>query len=405
VSVRLLTGDCRTVLVGLEPESIDAIVTDPPYGLSFMGKEWDSLGRTEAYAERGGYGNKGILPGYGRGGTSEQREKYHRKQNLAMQAWHEAWATAAYRVLKPGGHLVAFGGTRTFHRLTCALEDAGFEIRDCLSYMYGSGFPKSASVSKAIRRGLPAALLASARRSMGTGEGYSCGCSGSCRQCDAPLLSALADDQVPAPQPADALGRSHPSWPSAQTPTGTAHRCTASSDSAAALLDASVPVTKSTYRIERKSGRADESQYRIKPTPGTIKDHGDTGGPSRFFYTAKASRSERNAGLAGMPEKMLRWSAGDQNPGSFQSEGTNKHAQNHHPTVKPVALMRWLVRLITPRDGVVLDPFMGSGTTGIACVYEERSFIGIEREAEYVTIAHGRIARAQGPMFTEIGAD
>jgi DNA modification methylase len=140
VSVRLLTGDCRTVLVGLEPESIDAIVTDPPYGLSFMGKEWDSLGRTEAYAGRGGYGNKGILPGYGRGGTSEQREKYHRKQNLAMQAWHEAWATAAYRVLKPGGHLVAFGGTRTFHRLTCALEDAGFEIRDCLSYMYGSVF-------------------------------------------------------------------------------------------------------------------------------------------------------------------------------------------------------------------------------------------------------------------------
>jgi site-specific DNA-methyltransferase (adenine-specific) len=121
---------------------------------------------------------------------------------------------------------------------------------------------------------------------------------------------------------------------------------------------------------------------------------GDTGGASRFFYCAKASRAEREAGLSG-PESPMLWSAGTQNPGSFQSPNTHRAARNHHPTVKPVALMRWLARLVTPPGGLVLDPFAGSGTTGIACALEGFDFLGIEREAEYVEIARKRIAHAR----------
>src|SRR5205814_6814168 len=114
-------------------------------------------------------------------------------------------------------------------------------------------------------------------------------------------------------------------------------------------------------------------------------------GASRFFYTAKASRSERNAGLEGFTKKPMRWSSGEQSSGTFQSEGTEKVARNAHPTVKPIALMRWLCRLVTPPRGTILDPFLGSGTTGVAAVLEDFDFIGIEREAEYVEIARARI--------------
>jgi site-specific DNA-methyltransferase (adenine-specific) len=142
-------------------------------------------------------------------------------------------------------------------------------------------------------------------------------------------------------------------------------------------------------------GRADEGQYRIKPTKGTVRDHGDTGTASRFFYCAKASRADRNDGLDGLPEKPLLWSAGTQNPGSFQAEGTHKAAQNNHPTVKPTELMRYLVRLVTPPGGSVFDPFTGSGSTGRGAVLEGFDFVGAELDAEYADIARRRIKAAQ----------
>jgi DNA modification methylase len=142
MTAKVLVGDCREVLLTLEPNSIDACVCDPPYGLEFMGKEWDKLGAkiestagaTDSFAMQ----RKGSLP-FGGGG---QRVVYGSNVK-SMQAWHETWAREVYRVLKPGAHLLAFSGTRTSHRMVCAIEDAGFEIRDCLMYLYGSGFPKS----------------------------------------------------------------------------------------------------------------------------------------------------------------------------------------------------------------------------------------------------------------------
>jgi site-specific DNA-methyltransferase (adenine-specific) len=128
---------------------------------------------------------------------------------------------------------------------------------------------------------------------------------------------------------------------------------------------------------------------------------GDSGSAARFFYCAKADRADRNEGLQGLPEKPLLWSSGEQNPGAFQSPNTNRAAQNNHPTVKPTDLMRWLVRLVTPPGGVVLDPFLGSGSTLKAAELEGFDGIGIEREAEYIEIARRRIA-GDAPLFAEV---
>ena len=137
-------GDCREIMATFEPCSVDAIVTDPPYGLEFMGKDWDRLGKSSRASQKPSPAQANFPM------KSRARSIAERRNGPEQQQWHEAWAAEAFRVLKPGGYLLAFGGTRTFHRLTCAIEDAGFEIRDCLSWLYGSGFPKSLDVSKAI---------------------------------------------------------------------------------------------------------------------------------------------------------------------------------------------------------------------------------------------------------------
>ncbi len=141
---RIITGDCVEAMTAMDEASVDAIVTDPPYGLEFMGKDWDQLA---GVVDAEGW-NQGESNPYSRARIrSGQGASYGlAPAGSAMQEWHQAWATEAFRVLKPGGHLLAFGGTRTYHRLTCAIEDAGFEIRDCLAWLYGSGFPKSLSL-------------------------------------------------------------------------------------------------------------------------------------------------------------------------------------------------------------------------------------------------------------------
>lgn len=241
MTFEIILGDALDELPKLRPKSADAIVTDPPYGLKFMGKAWD----------------RGV-PG--------------------IPFW-----IAAFEVAKPGAYMVAFGGTRTFHRLTCAIEDAGFEIHDAISWLYGSGFPKHASKLK---------------------PGWE------------PIILA----RRPAPR--------------------------------------ATPLNIDACRL-------------------TVTD----------------------AGLDGRAEKPLLWSAGTQSPGTFQSPNTHRAAQNHHPTVKPLALMQWLCRLVTPKGGTVLDPFCGSGSTGRAAVAEGFSFVGIDNDPEYVAIARARIAD-YAPLFT-----
>lgn len=325
----VLVGDCREVLPTLAAGSVDAIVTDPPYGLGFMGKDWDRTG----------------------------------------VAFDPATWAAMLPVLKPGGALLAFGGTRTWHRLACAIEDAGFEIKDCLMWLHGQGFPKGKMLLKpawepvllARKRGAATLNVDRCRivRTGGDVSGWSRGAS------RASANRSMNGPNYPRPPTSCDKGR----WP--------ANVCL--DEAAAVLLDAAAG------------------------------DRG--GGPSRFYYVAKASRSEREAGLAGMPERTAQstgWSGEsmpqrqDARPGRTFYSRPLPAAANHHPTVKPVSLMRWLVRLVTPPDGIVLDPFAGSGSTGVACAHEGLRFVGIEQDGDYAEIARRRIAHAAGPLLAEM---
>jgi DNA modification methylase len=353
----LYHGDCREVMATLDADSIDAIVTDPPYGLHFMGKKWDSFGGPlgvdhQTTSKRGGAMHAGL---------------YDHRQNHEFQAFFLSCAEEMIRVLKPGGHLLAFGGTRTFHRLTCAVEDAGFEIRDCLSWLYGSGFPKShnlpGGLGTALKPGWEPIILARkplvgtvARNVEHHGTG-------------ALNIDGCRIEGVPPSVP----------QPSLNSPTG------------------------AVYGFRTGEGRNGVMSEATGRWPANVvldeEAAGLLGGPSRFFYCAKASRSERNAGLAGMPTRSVGSLNMRTDAHAHATGNETDPAKNHHPTVKPVALMRWLVRLITPLGGMVLDPFMGSGTTGIACVLEGMAFTGIEQDAEYLEIARRRIAHAEFPLF------
>jgi len=356
-------GDCLDVMPTLDAGSIDSIVSDPPYGLAFMGKMWD-------------HGVPGV----------------------------HFWARAN-RVAKPGAHLLAFGGTRTFHRLTCAIEDAGWEIRDCLSWLYGSGFPKShngAWGGTALKPGWEPVILArkpligtvaANHAAHGTGALNIDGCRVASHDgaTTARTRAMVHDTAAPFGRGALMGGDGSPlgRWPAN----------VALDEEAAAMLDESVGSLTSGKPVGMRGDHYDRNAYgEWGSIP--ITGFGDTGGASRFFYTAKASRSEREAGLDGPERDKAKWSSGDKSPGTLQSENTKRTARNTHPTVKPVDLMRWLVRLVTPVGGLVLDPFLGSGTTGVAALEEGCRFIGIEREAEYVAIARARIeAAARAPML------
>ena len=355
----VLVGDCREVLPTLAAGSVDAIVTDPPYGLGFMGKDWDRTG----------------------------------------VAFDPATWAAMLPVLKPGGALLAFGGTRTWHRLACAIEDAGFEIKDCLMWLHGQGFPKGKMLLKpawepvllARKRGAATLNVDRCRivRTGGDVSGWSRGAS------RASANRSMNGPNYPRPPTSCDKGR----WP--------ANVCL--DEAAAVLLDAAAGDRGGGFGV-RGGGGAVDGTARTFQGDGQAVGYGDSGGPSRFFYCAKASRSEREAGLDGMP---LRPAQNGQTHGNGQAttrmgrtadEGQRPAAlaANHHPTVKPVALMRWLVRLVTPPGGLVLDPFAGSGSTGVACVMEGLRFVGIEQDAEYAEIARRRVAHAAGPLLAEV---
>jgi site-specific DNA-methyltransferase (adenine-specific) len=436
--VRLYLGDCVEVMRTMLEASVDAIVTDPPYGLEFMGKEWDRLG----WQAGGGFSKPGIgeretpwasfsatsrfgaanptcaecggrLRGAKKCTCSQPHDHWKpigkrrdpendglpndmtgagmRRHLSAMQAWHHAWATEALRVLKPGGHLLAFGGTRTFHRLTCALEDAGFEIRDCLSYLYGSGFPKSKNIGNGwgtalkpawepiilARKPLSEPNVAANVQKWGTGAINVDGCriagpnpsiqrretarrTDNTPTHDRPAREAIADGRIEnrsdpetymAEHPGEALGR----WPANLV----------LDEEAARLLD------EQSGESESRIGTPRASVASVQPGAGwgmtaTGAEYSDSGGASRFFYTSKADAEDR--------------------------DGTK------HPTVKPVDLMKWLVTLVTPPGGTVLDPFMGSGTTIYAARELGFQAIGIEREQEYCADAVRRLRQGVLPF-------
>jgi site-specific DNA-methyltransferase (adenine-specific) len=380
----LLHGDCRERLQSLHDNSIDAIVTDPPYGLSFMGKKWDY-----------------DVP--------------------SADIWRECM-----RVLKPGGHLLAFAGTRTQHRMACNIEDAGFDIRDMIAWVYGSGFPKSLDVSKAIDK------AAGAKR-----EVVGSKVTGNAKQATS-RTGEFADglhggqQQVDITAPATDAARQWDGWGTALKPAmepitvarkpicGTAAENVLRHGTGGINVDGCRVGDGQTITIRGKtqtspsgwvSDGAEDVVYKTNP-PGRwpanlIHDGSDEvvgllGSAARFFYCAKASKRDRDEGCDGLPQTIKQSVAhGDKRHGTLPYTNEPREMKprprgNHHPTVKPTALMRYLCRLVTPPGGTVLDPFMGSGSTGKAAMLEGFRFIGIEREAEYVEIAKARIESAHG---------
>ena len=563
-SVTLYTGDCLDVLRELPNASVDAVVTDPPYGLEFMGRAWDSFGRGEASsAAVAGMARTGYTDGADRldrpsfmGGTNPKCRSCgkwqrggnpcacdepdfpneRRARSAAFGEWCEQWAAECLRVLKPGGHMLAFGGTRTWHRLACAIEDAGFEVRDSIAWLYGSGFPKSLDVSKAIdrqrgdhpdwravgqwlkgyreaagyatrsefaplilnghknldsaaanlsnwenglsfptwdrwlqlrellaipddmdaevwrlngRKGSPSEAWAQ-REVVGTKtagianpddvDRYTVGGS---RSVVVDITAPATDDArtwqgwgtalKPAFEPvvvarkplgegtvaanvlrhgtgalnidATRIGMSDADREAARVPMarlngnepggnrGLGRNGETFEPAAAGRWPANVVLDESqAAELDRQSGDGGSGSGQIKVSAGTksgagswsqahgmqrpgaentgVRDFGDTGGASRFFYVAKAPTAERprEDGIA-------------------------------HPTVKPLDLMRWLVRLVTPPGGVVLEPFAGSGTTAEACVIEGFRCIAIEREADYLPLIVQRLTKPIQPTL------
>jgi len=325
----IINDDCLHAMELLEDNSIDSIVTDPPYGLSFMGKDWD-------------HGIPGVA------------------------FWKEA-----LRIAKPGCHLLAFGGTRTFHRLAVAIEDAGWEIRDTVMWVYGSGFPKSHNL-KGEWQGYGTALKPAwepvivARKPIdGTvaNNVLKWGTGGinidACRvplNGDKPYSYPNGSGGSHGPVPI----RIHYDNPVYGNPQGRfpANLIHDGSDEVVGEF----PNVKAGVAIRHRSGGKNCHSDINKP-PMDDMGYGDSGSASRFFYCAKASKSERGEG-------------------------------NNHPTVKPLALMRYLCRLVTPPDGVVLDPFCGSGSTLVGALQEGFRYIGIEKDPDYVNIAYARTKHA-----------
>jgi DNA modification methylase len=450
--VTLHHGDCLDVLRTLPDASVDSVVTDPPYGLEFMGKDWDapwkasSVGRgvrveSERAAEMTERGKGHSTPG---GPFLAARVDSTRVAGKPFQDWCEAWATECLRVLKPGGHLLAFGGTRTWHRLACAVEDAGFEVRDSIAWMYGSGFPKSLDVSKAIDKAAGAEREVVGSRSGGFGAGSITSRTVQAAMGYRPTGEAYPSDEsgtIPLTAPATDAAREWEGWGTALKPafepvvvarkplsgtvaanvlahgtgalnidgcriessdipeTGSGRSTTGNSMAGAPLLGREQRnITPAGGRWpanvvldESQAGALDEQsgtlQSGANPTRrgsdkfreayGDFKGQAecdpargaDAGGASRFFYVAKADATERP-----------------------RVNGTA------HPTVKPLSLMRWLVRLVTPPGGTVLEPFAGSGTTVEACIVEGFQCIAIEKGDEYLPLIMQRIHRRRDPV-------
>ena len=329
----IFEGDCVEVMKDIAPNSIDAIVTDPPAGISFMGKKWDS--------DKGG------------------RDQW--------VTWMSGVALKCLILLKPGGHALVWALPRTSHWTATAWEDAGFEIRDCIYHIFGSGFPKGKYNLKPaaenwwlFRKPLSEKSVADNMKCWGTGA------------------LNIEDCRVPAPEGDrteygidgnESAGRNRNAYsdhnakrtPYVRPDNGRWPANVVLDEEAGRLLDEQSGVTTSGAMKREVGAYAGESTTKLlRGKSGPTNQHGDSGGASRFFYCTKASRKER---------------------------GEN----NKHPTVKPLKLMRYLCRLIAPLGGTILDPFCGSGSTGVAAIDGGFNFIGIDQDPVCVDLTQERI--------------
>ncbi|MGU0642152.1 DNA-methyltransferase [Pseudomonas aeruginosa] len=385
-------GDCLLVLKTFPDNSFDSVVTDPPYGLTTNKKGGTGVDSVNLDSP---YGRSRIGTGNGAGGFMGMKWD---SDVPPVEVW-----TECLRVLKPGGYLLAFAGTRTQHRMALRIEDAGFEIRDMIAWVYGSGFPKSKNLD-GDRQGWGTALkpalepITVARKPLvgtvaanvlahGTGALNIDGC----RIPSEPMPPNTGAGGLPRRREDEQRGPGAVSQPHAggRWPANLIHD---GSEEVVVLFPADAGAAAPVHRRNGDKFRNSYGAFRGDIDEGGSTFQGDAGSAARFFYCAKASRRDRNEGCEHMERKPLHRSSGSQNPGSFQSEGTDKTSQNNHPTVKPTDLMAYLVRLVTPPGGKVLDPFTGSGSTGKAAVREGFEFVGIEREAPYLAIAEARIA-------------
>lgn len=405
---RLHLGDCLQVLKTFPDNSFDSVVTDPPYGIRFMGKAWDGADIEARAARRAEMPSHApdAGPNGGHRSVAAEAGKYDLtpKGMLAFQAFTLEWAAECLRVLKPGGHLLSFASPRTYHHMAVGIEMAGFEIRDQIMWVFGSGFPKSHNLSgeyegwgTALKPGHEPICMARkplagtvARNVLAHGTG-ALNIDG-CRIPSEPMppntgaggLPRRREDEQRGP---GALSQLHAGgrWPANLIHDG--------SPEVVALFPHTKAGVMTGGTIRAAQDAPGSVCYGTYGGNATSEDtFGDEGSAARFFYCAKATRRDRNEGCEHMERKPLHWSSGSQNPGSFQADGTDKTSQNNHPTVKPTDLMAYLVRLVTPPGGKVLDPFTGSGSTGKAAVREGFEFVGIEREAPYLAIAEARIA-------------
>lgn len=355
--MKLLHGNNLDLLRTMPDNSVDAIVTDPPYGL---GKEPDALAMLRDWMEHGHHDVK-------------SKKGFMGKKWDAFVPQPAQWKEC-FRVLKPGGHVLAFAGTRTQDLMALGLRIAGFEIRDLVAWIYGSGFPKVKTVLK------PALEPITLARKPGKSELQIDLCrvedSGGVKW-EKPrggfwVTDADADAKAKLVQ--NPLGR----WPANVIHDG--------SDEVLALFPESKG-QQGDLKGHAKQRKSPNGCYGKFPPAKDAAARNDSGSAARFFYAAKVSAKERNEGLEHLPDHD--W----QGDGAAVPERDNRPfnpSKNHHPTVKPIALMRYLCRLVTPPGGTILDPWMGSGSTGKAAALEGFDFIGMEQDAEYFRIAQAR---------------
>jgi site-specific DNA-methyltransferase (adenine-specific) len=391
----LIRGDCFEELPKLEANSAHSFVCDPPYGIRFMGKAWDGADIAKRTDERRQFS---VDPDPKSGTTGGHRSvaaeagKYRRDITAAraFQEFSRLWALESFRVLRPGGYLVAFASTRTYHRMVCGIEEAGFEIRDQLGWMFGSGFPKSKNVhgrGTALKPAWEPIVLARKPIEGNVEENFAKWGTG---------MLSIDECRIPFESPADQL----------EAMAKNRHEDFGSG-------------SRQTHGIYGEEKRDRKNYIAAGRWPPNIMHDGSAeaaeilGSSQRFFYCAKASAADRDAGLEWEQLRPMARSNGAQSAlsddesysGGSTDIGLNKVQMraNSHPTVKPTSLMRWLVRLVTPAGGRVVDPMMGSGSTGRACQLEDFEFFGIELEVDYFNFARRRVDEATGELFARQG--